>query len=155
MLGILLVVALPFVVVALKGERWRRAAGAAAVALAVLLVAHAVRDRRWHETSTRLGGDVAGVEQVIRFSPEALGRLKSAPEAFVLFDLTVPRGDLQDAEIEIGARRWPGGALRPCRGCASPRPRADGIGAAIPSGGRCASTPPPCPRTRESPCASA
>jgi hypothetical protein len=111
MLGILLVVALPFVVVALKGERWRRAAGAAAVALAVLLVAHAVRDRRWHETTTRLGGDVAGVEQVIRFSPEALGRLKSAPEAFVLFDLTVPRGDLQDAEIEIGARRWPGGAL--------------------------------------------
>jgi len=112
-LGILLVVALPFVVVALTGERWRRAAGAAGTALAVLFVAHAVRDRRWHETSTRLGGDVAGVEQVIRFSPEALGRLKSAPEAFVLFDLTVPRGDLQDAEIEIGPRRWPGGALVP------------------------------------------
>jgi hypothetical protein len=106
-------VALPFVVVALEGGRWRRAAAAAGLALAVLLVAHAVRDRRWHETSTRLGGEVAGVEQVIRFSPEALGRLKSAPEAFVLFDLTVPRGDLQDAEIEIGARRWPGGALVP------------------------------------------
>jgi len=63
--------------------------------------------------STRLGGPVAGVEQVIRLSPESLGRLRAAPEVFVLFDLTVPRGDLQDAEIEIGGRRWPGGALVP------------------------------------------
>jgi hypothetical protein len=112
-LGILLVVALPFVVVALKGPRARRAASAAAAALGVLVIAHAVRDRRWHETSTPLGGDVAAVEQVLRLAPEALGRLRAAPEAFVLFDLTVPRGDLQDAQIEIGARRWPGGALLP------------------------------------------
>ena len=48
-------------------------ASAAAAALGILLVAHAVRDRRWHETSTRLGGDVAAVEQVLRLSPEALG----------------------------------------------------------------------------------
>ena len=112
-LGILLVVALPFVVVAIKGRRARRVATAAGAALGVLVVAHAVRDRRWHETSTRLGGDVAAVEQVVRLSPEALGRLRSAPEAFVLFDLTVPRGDLQDAAIEVGARRWPGGAILP------------------------------------------
>jgi 4-amino-4-deoxy-L-arabinose transferase-like glycosyltransferase len=112
-LGILLVVALPFVAVAIKGPHARRVASVAGVALGVLVVAHAVRDRRWHETSTRLGGDIAAVEQVLRLSPEALGRLKSAPEAFVLFDLTVPRGDLQDAAIEIGAGRWPGGALLP------------------------------------------
>jgi len=112
-LGILLVVALPFVVVAMNGPRWRRVAGAAGAALAVLLLAHAVRDRRWHETSTTLGGDVAGVDQVIRLPPESLGRLKSAPEAFVLFDLTVPRGDLQDAAIEIGSRRFAGSALVP------------------------------------------
>jgi hypothetical protein len=112
-LGILLVAALPFVVVAMKGPRWRRVAGGAGTALAVLILAHAVRDRRWHETSTTLGGDVAGVEQVIRLPPESLGRLKSVAEAFVLFDLTVPRGDLQDAAIEIGSRRWPGSALVP------------------------------------------
>jgi 4-amino-4-deoxy-L-arabinose transferase-like glycosyltransferase len=112
-LGILLVVALPFVVVAMKGPRWRRVAGSAGAALAVLLLAHAVRDRRWHETSTTLGGDVAGVEQVIRLPPESLGRLKSAPEAFVLLDLTVPRGDLQDAAIEIGSRRFAGSELVP------------------------------------------
>jgi hypothetical protein len=112
-LGILLVVALPFVVVAMNGPRGRRVAGAAGAALALLLLAHAVRDRRWHETSTTLGGDVAGVEQVIRLPPESLGRLKSAPEAFVLFDLTVPRGDLQDAAIEIGSRRFAGSALVP------------------------------------------
>jgi hypothetical protein len=112
-LGILLVVALPFVVVALAGKGWRRAAVMGGAALAILVMAHAVRDRRWHETSTRLGGAVAGVEQVLRFSPESLGRLRSAPEAFVLFDLTVPRGDLQDAEVEVGAGRWPGGALVP------------------------------------------
>jgi len=112
-LGILLVVALPFVAIAMKGAPWRRAAGAAGGALAVLIVVHAVRDRRWHETSTRLGGDVAAVEQVIRLSPESLGRLKSAPEVFVLFDLTVPRGDLQNAEVQIGSQRWPGGALVP------------------------------------------
>ncbi len=53
------------------------------------------------------------VVQVIRLSPEALGRLRSAPEAFVLFDLTVPRGDLQDASITIGSRQWPGSALLP------------------------------------------
>jgi hypothetical protein len=112
-LGILLVVALPFVVIAVKGARGRRVAAAAGAALGILVVAHAVRDRRWHETSTRLGGDVAGVDQVIRLSPEALGRLRSAPEAFVVFDLTVPRGDLQDAAVEVGSRRWPGSALLP------------------------------------------
>jgi 4-amino-4-deoxy-L-arabinose transferase-like glycosyltransferase len=112
-LGILLVLALPFVVIAIKGARWRRVAAAAGAALGILVGAHAVRDRRWHETSMRLGGDVAGVEQVIRLSPEALGRLRSAPEAFVLFDLTVPRGDLQDASITIGSRQWPGSALLP------------------------------------------
>jgi hypothetical protein len=85
----------------------------AAGGLALLFTAHAVRDRRWHETTTRLGGDVVGLEQAIRLSPEALGRLRAAPEAFVVFDLTVPRGDLQGATVEVGDRSFPGGALVP------------------------------------------
>jgi hypothetical protein len=113
-LGIALLLALPFLLVAITGRGHARpAALAAGAALEVLFLAHAVRDRRWHETSVDVGGRVAAVEQAIRLSPEALGRLKSAPEAFVMFDLTVPRGDLQDAAIEVGGRRFSGGALVP------------------------------------------
>ena len=112
-LGVFLVLALPLAVVAMVGGRRRHAGAVAATLLAVLVIAHSVRDRRWHETEVALGGAVAGVEQVIRLSPEALGRLKSAAEIFVLFDLTVPRGDLQDATVEVGGRRWPGAALVP------------------------------------------
>ncbi|HUG53054.1 MAG TPA: hypothetical protein VMR21_05615, partial [Vicinamibacteria bacterium] len=111
-LGVLLLVLLPFVLAASGSTRPRLAAGAAAM-VGVLFVAHAVRDRGWHETETRLGGSVAGVEQEIRLPPEALGRLRSAPEAYVVFDMTVPRGDLQGATVEVGDGRWPGGALVP------------------------------------------
>jgi len=112
-LGLLLVLALPFVSIALAGGRRRATAWMAGGVLALLFAAHVARDRRWHETTTRLGGDVAGVEQTIRLSPESLGRLRAAPEAFVVFDLTVPRGDLQGATVEVGDRSFPGGALVP------------------------------------------
>ena len=112
-LGVLLVLAIPFVVVARQGRRYRRLAALAGAGLAVLLVAHALRDRRWHETSVRLGDAVAGVEQTIRLSPEALGRLRSAPEAFVVFDMTVPAGDLQRATVQVGDRESSGAALVP------------------------------------------
>jgi hypothetical protein len=112
-LGILLLLGVPLAMVAIAGGRRRRAATAAAALLAVLVIAHAIRDRRWHETAVALGSDVAGVEQIIHLTPEGLGRLKSAPEAFVLFDLTVPRGDLQGATVDVGGRSWPGAALVP------------------------------------------
>src|SRR5689334_23872280 len=55
-LGILLVVALPFVVVALQDQRWRRAAGAAGMMLAVLLV-----DRK----STRLNSSHSSISYAV------------------------------------------------------------------------------------------
>lgn len=113
LLAVLLVVAIPFALVAVAGARHRRAATAVVTGLGVLMVAHALRDRRWHETSVRLGGEVAGVEQAIRLSPEALGRLRAAPEAFVVLDMTVPAGELQGATIEVGGRRWDGASLVP------------------------------------------
>src|SRR4029077_457159 len=112
-LGLVLVLALPFLVVAKNGTRARRAAIVAGAGLTILFLAHAVRDRRWHETTTLLGGDVGAVEQGIPLSPDALGRLKTAAEAFVVFDLTVPRGDLQGATVDVGGKSWPGGALVP------------------------------------------
>lgn len=112
-LGLLLLVALPFAWLGRTDGRRRRMAWGTGAVVAVLLVAHAVRDVRWHERGVRLGGQVAGVEQVIRLSPEALGRLRAAPEAFVVFDLTVPRGDLQEATVEVGGRAFPGAALLP------------------------------------------
>jgi len=112
-LGSVLLVAVPLVWIGGLPGRARRAALVAGGALAVLIVAHAVRDLRWHETSVRLGGDTAGAEQLIRLSPDALGRLRSAPESYVVFDLTVTRGDLQEATVEIGGHPVPGAALWP------------------------------------------
>jgi hypothetical protein len=87
-------------------------AGAFAV-LVLLFAAHAVRDRRWHEVETTLGGDVAGAEQEIVLTPEALGRLRAAAQAFVVFDLEVPDGDLQGATVTVGGVALPGSALLP------------------------------------------
>jgi 4-amino-4-deoxy-L-arabinose transferase-like glycosyltransferase len=115
LLGVLVALAAPFVLVARLGgsRRARGLAAAAWIALALPATAHALRDRRWHEVETRLGGGVTGVEQEIRLPPEALARLRSAAESFVVFDLTVPRGDLQGATVEIGGRAYPGGQLVP------------------------------------------
>jgi hypothetical protein len=113
--GLLLVVA-PFAVAAAVARStvpFRSALVAAPAAVALLFLAHTLRDRRWHETATRLGGDVAGVEQLIRLSPTALARLRAVPEAFVVFDLTVPRGDLHEATIEVGGRAGTGTELAP------------------------------------------
>src|SRR5205814_1020705 len=112
-LGLLLLIAVPLAWVGRAPGRARRAAFAAGGALGVLVAAHAIRDVRWHERTVRLGGDVAAVEQLIRLSPDALGRLRSAREAFVVFDLTVPGGDLHDATVEVGGRATGGSALVP------------------------------------------
>jgi 4-amino-4-deoxy-L-arabinose transferase-like glycosyltransferase len=115
-LGLLAVLALPFVLAHRASGRSREARATTAAAYAVLslcTLAHAARDQRWHEVATTLGGDVLAVEQEIRLSPEALGRLRTAPEAFVMLDLRVPRGDLQGATLHIGAHALKGAEIVP------------------------------------------
>ena len=115
-LGLLLFLALPFVLAhrLAGGTRPARvlASGLFAI-LAVTTLAHAARDLRWHEVATRLGASVPAVEQDILLSPEALGRLRTAAEAFVMLDLRVPRGDLQGATLYVGGHAVPGAAIVP------------------------------------------
>jgi 4-amino-4-deoxy-L-arabinose transferase-like glycosyltransferase len=115
LLAVLVALAAPLLLVArVEGSRRARLAAAAAwLVLALPATAHALRDRRWHEVETVLGDHVAAVEQEIRLPPEALAALRTAAESFVVFDLTVPRGDLQGATVEIGGRAHPGGQLVP------------------------------------------
>jgi hypothetical protein len=114
--GLLGLLAVPFVLAARLGPR-TRTAHAVAVGLygllAVLVLAHAARDRRWHEVTTTLGDTVTAVEQEIRLTPEALGRLRAAPESFVVLDLRVPRGDLQAAVLTVGGRTLAGAEILP------------------------------------------
>jgi 4-amino-4-deoxy-L-arabinose transferase-like glycosyltransferase len=114
LLGLLCALAAPFVLVA-RLVNTRRARVLALLAWGVLALpttAHALRDRRWHEVRTRLGGET-GVLHEILLTPEALGRLRAGGESFVVFDLTVPRGDLQGATVEIGGRPHAGAQLLP------------------------------------------
>ena len=91
----------------------RRLLIAAFAGLAVLATAHAVRDRRWHEVRTRLADAAPGLEQEIDLPPAAVGRLRAASQAFVVFDLEVPAGDLQGAVVTVAGREHPGSALLP------------------------------------------
>ena len=113
--SILAVVAVPFALAAALSfpTTARRLLAAGLAVLAVLVTAHAVRDRRWHEVRTRIGADAAGIEQEIVLTPEARGRLRAASQAFVVFDLEVPAGDLQGAVVTVGGRDYPGSALVP------------------------------------------
>ncbi len=61
----------------------------------------------------RLGSEVMEVEQVITLTPEALGRLRTAAEAFVVLDLRVPGGNLQGAVLTVGERTFAGAELVP------------------------------------------
>jgi hypothetical protein len=63
--------------------------------------------------TTALGADAQGVEQEIVLSDEALEALRGATEAFVVFDLRVPRGDLSGLRLEVGGRPLPASALVP------------------------------------------
>jgi hypothetical protein len=90
----------------------RRLLIAAFGVLAVLVTAHAARDRRWHEVRAWIAGGAA-IEQEIDLTPEAVGRLRAAGEAFVVFDLEVPAGDLQGAVVTVAGRDHPGSALLP------------------------------------------
>jgi hypothetical protein len=80
--------------------------------LVVLLAAHTLRDPSWHEVELTLGHG-RGVDQEITLSAAAVAELRSASEAFVVFDLSVPRGDTRGVSVEIGGLRRPGAELRP------------------------------------------
>ncbi len=93
-------------------RRWLKA-GLAWSALAGLLAAHAVQDRNWHEVETRLGSEAVAVRQELDLGAEALAVLRSAGEAFVVFDLSVPRGDLSGLTLAVAGHQLPGSALQP------------------------------------------
>jgi 4-amino-4-deoxy-L-arabinose transferase-like glycosyltransferase len=106
--------ALPFLAAFAQRLPWRPAlAWALCGGLASTLAAHTARDRRWHELELPLGGELRGVEQQIVLSPGALAALRSAPEAFVVFDLSIPGGDSSGLGVEIGGRALASTALAP------------------------------------------
>ena len=82
-------------------------------ALVVVVSAHLIRDRSWHEVRHELGGDTVEVEQEIRLSSSALARLRNASEAFVVFDLHAPSGDLDGVQVRVGDRTFAGDRLVP------------------------------------------
>lgn len=88
-------------------------AGIACGGLVLLVTAHLWRSRLWHQVETEVGGRAAGVEQEIVLTPEALESLRRASEAFLLFDLRVPRGDLSNASLLVGETILPGTRLVP------------------------------------------
>ena len=99
--------------IALGTRAARRAALLAFLALASTTTAHAIRDRRWHETELVLGSEWVAVEQQMRLTPAALATLKTASEAKLVFDLTIPGGDVRGLSVEIQGRRFAGTALEP------------------------------------------
>jgi hypothetical protein len=115
LLGWLALLAVPFVLFLPAGapSKRRAALGAAWIVLATLVLAHAARDRLWHEYAVVLGDDLAGIEQEIRLSPESLEHLRTAGEAFLVFDLVVPDGDLEGVRVQVGGREIPGSRLLP------------------------------------------
>ena len=95
-------VAIPFLIVAGTGTpTGRRAALWAAgtgTSLAILVTAHTLRDTSWHELRLALGKAPLGVEQEIHLSAQALAQLRSAHEAFVVFDVVLPPNAVDAAE---------------------------------------------------------
>ncbi len=114
--GWLAALALPFIWIAGAAGAAPRAKYLSALAwcgLAALVLAHALRDRQWHETWLDVGGRTATIEQEIRLSPEALASVRQAREAFVVFDMTVPRGVADSVAVEVGGHAHPGAELIP------------------------------------------
>jgi 4-amino-4-deoxy-L-arabinose transferase-like glycosyltransferase len=114
-LGALALLFLPFLLTArlsnsARGRVW---AGFAFFGLAALSMAHMLRDRLWHQTEAVLGGKILGIEQEIRLSATALERLRSASQAFLVFDLAAPGGSLEGVSVEWGGETLPGSRLIP------------------------------------------
>jgi 4-amino-4-deoxy-L-arabinose transferase-like glycosyltransferase len=113
--GRLVALSLPFVWVAGQTgtKRARCLAALAWGGAAALVLAHAARDRQWHETRLDVGGRAAAVEQTIHLSPEALASVRRAREAFVVFELTVPRGVADGVTVDVGEHTHAGTELIP------------------------------------------
>lgn len=115
-LGLLALLAAPFLLAAKlsRGKRWGNfCVGAVCAGLALVTTGHAVRSRLWHEVKTSLGASAFGVEQEIFLSQEAMATLGRASEAFVAFDLRVPRGDLSGLTLEVAGQSLSASLLTP------------------------------------------
>jgi hypothetical protein len=77
----------------------------ALIVIAVPVVAHAHRDRAWHELSIALDAD-RGAEQRLALDAAACTRLRIASEAFVVMDLE-PAVHPDDLEVRINGRPTP------------------------------------------------
>jgi 4-amino-4-deoxy-L-arabinose transferase-like glycosyltransferase len=114
-MGLIAILAVPFIIAGVLSAT-RRRAGFALVAylgLVILFSSHVLRDRLWHETKLTVGRGVPGVEQEIRLTTDAIKRLRQAKQAFIVFDLKVPRGDTSGARVAIQGRGLTGDQLTP------------------------------------------
>ncbi len=108
--ALLAALAVPFVLACPRGPGHRRARTSLLVAwslLAVVCLGHRARDRRWHERLVGVGGDRGVLEQEILLSPQALGRLRQASEAFLVIDLLPPNERaLDEVRVELDGRAY-------------------------------------------------
>jgi hypothetical protein len=87
-------------------------AGLVWLLMVAVIVAHSARDRLWHEKKTVLGQETLGAQQEIVLSPDAAKVIRESG-AFLVFDLSAPRGDLGGVSIEINGEAVPGTSLLP------------------------------------------
>jgi len=113
--GVGLVLAAPFLAIARAHPRTRQRVAPllCGALLLALSAAHSIRSVSWHETRLDLGARTRAVEQRIRLSDRAASSLRGAREAFIVFDLLIPDGDVSGLVIDVNRRRYPGSMLVP------------------------------------------
>ena len=113
----LALVSIPFLLVALPFEHGRRRQILLVVSiwlgLTMLISAHTLRDQLWHQVRIEIDSATPGVEQEITLSAEALARLRNASEAFLVFDLHIPKGTPRGLTVEINGTPLPSSRLVP------------------------------------------
>lgn len=115
-LAVLAAIGAPLALAAgLAGRHGRPVAGAAFALAAVLRLGHVAQDRSWHEREITLGRETTGVRQQVDLGADALVALRRADAVALMFDLSVPRGDLAGARLRLqaGGRELAPGALQP------------------------------------------
>jgi len=115
-LSVLAIVAVPFVVGWHQNGAKVKQGVVLAVSwscLALVVTAHQIRDRQWHEVAIDLGGSSRSVEQEILLPAAALSSLRAASEAFLLLDVHAPAGNLDLAAVVINGKRFEGSMLVP------------------------------------------
>lgn len=115
LLGVTLLLASPFLAIARAYPRARERVAPLLCGglLLAMSAAHSIRDVSWHETRLDLGGRTRAVEQRISLSDSAAGSLRRVSEAFVVFDLLAPDGDVSGLLINVNGRRYAGSGLVP------------------------------------------